>query len=301
MANFDGKIKDMTDAEWIALCEARFSENFYGIAEDICKVKKERVIRLFGPTCSGKTTAARILTAIFSSFGKKAHLISLDDFFYDRERLLKMSEDKGISKTDYDSPATIDVEALGKLVAEIFESDTVHCPNYDFKVGKVTGYRTFKTDDDDVFIFEGIQANYRGVREMLSERGSSSIFIAPLSSVTAGGVEFEPNEIRFMRRLVRDFYFRNSSPEFTMRLWQSVRENEDKNIFPYAAESDYSVNSTMDYEIGVLKPFLHKVLEGVKEDSEFYGWAKDILSSVKNVKEIPAELIREGYLYCEFV
>jgi uridine kinase len=289
------------NAEWIRLCEQEFSKQFSRIAEDICKNRGLRIVRLYGPTCSGKTTAARLLIDMFARLGHRAHLVSIDDFFYDREVLLKQSAAKGLKGLDYDSPDTIDCEELGRFVEEIFESSEVHCPVFDFKVGARTGYKTMSIAPDDIIIFEGIQACYPVVKQMFSLHGSASIFIAPLKSVRAADVEFAPNRLRLMRRLVRDFHFRNSTPEFTFGLWKSVRDNERKNIFPYAEQSDYSVNSAMPYEVGVLKPYLCEILAQIDSESEYFEKSRQILDSIQNVEPIDSSLIIDDYLYSEFV
>ena len=292
--------KNFNNAEWIKKCEDSFSDRFYSIAEDICQRRALRIVRLFGPTCSGKTTAAEILIDLFERFGKKAHVISIDDFFYSREELLAGARARGIDGIDYDSPDTIDLKMLRSFTEEIFESSVVHCPIFDFKEGRCVGFRELSIDENDIFIFEGIQANYPNVISILSSHGSASIYIAPQSTVCAGGESFEPNELRLMRRLVRDYYFRGSKPEFTLMLWKSVRENEEKNIFPYV-KSDYTVDSSMEYEIGVLKPYLRAIVEGMDKNDENYSVALGIIEKIAQVEEIPRELILDGMLYCEFV
>jgi len=292
--------KNLKNADWIKSCEGRFADRFYSIAQDICQRRALRIVRLFGPTCSGKTTAAQILISIFESFGKKAHVVSIDDFFYSREELLERSREKGIEGIDYDSPDTIDLDALRTFTEEIFESSVVHSPVFDFKEGKCVGYREMSIDENDIFIFEGIQANYPNVIEILSSHGSASIYIAPQSNVCAGGETFVPNELRLMRRVVRDYHFRGSKPEFTFMLWESVRENEEKNIFPYT-DSDYTVDSSMEYEIGVLKPYLRDIVAAMDKNDEHYQKALDIIDKISRVEEIPSELILDGMLYCEFV
>ena len=293
--------KNLKNAEWIKRCEDSFADRFYSIAEDICQRRALRIVRLFGPTCSGKTTAAEILISIFESFGKKAHVISIDDFFYSRDELLRRSREKGVDGIDYDSPDTIDLEMLGKFTEEIFESSVVHCPIFDFKVGECVGYRELSIDENDIFIFEGIQANYPNVISILSAHGSASIYIAPQSVVCAGGEIFEPNELHLMRRLVRDYHFRGSRAEFTLMLWESVRENEEKNIFPYVKNSDYTVDSAMEYEIGVLKPYLCDIVEGMDKNDEHYSTALKLVDKISRVEEITSELILDGMLYREFV
>ncbi len=298
------KSKNITNAEWIKLCEESFAERFASIARDIVQKRHQRIIRLFGPTCSGKTTAAEILISLFESLGKKAHVISIDDFFYSKEILLERTREKGIEKIDYDSPDTIDCEALKRFEDEIFASakpHEVHCPIFDFKEGRCVGYRTMVVDDDDIFIFEGIQANYENVISILSEHGSVSIYISPAESVSYGGESFLPNELRFLRRLVRDYHFRGSSPEFTFMLWESVRENEEKNIFPLLGNEDYTVSSSMPYEIGILKPYLVEIIGNMDKTDRYYGEAQKILSKIALAEPIPRELILSGMLYCEFV
>lgn len=292
--------KILKNAEWIKKCEDSFSDRIYSIAEDICKRRALRIVRLFGPTCSGKTTAAQILIDLFEGFGKRAHVVSIDDFFYSREELLERSREKGIEGIDYDSPETINLEMLREFTEEIFESPVVHSPIFDFKAGRCVGFRELSIDENDIFIFEGIQANYPNVISILSSHGSASIYIAPQSPVCAGGETFEPNELRLMRRLVRDYYFRGSKPEFTFMLWESVRENEEKNIFPYV-KSDYTVDSSMEYEIGVLKPYLCDIVGGMDKNDEHYGEALAIIEKISRVDEISSELILDGMLYCEFV
>ncbi len=294
-------MEKLDNKKWVKVCEDKFRANFSGIAEDICKKRGLRIVRLFGPTCSGKTTAAEILISLFAELGKKAHVISIDDFFYDREELFALSKAKGIEGLDYDSPDTIDCDALRAFADEIFECDEVHCPVFDFKEGRKTGYRSMKIDENDIFIFEGIQANYPNVISMLSEYGSASIYIAPQSNVCAGGEDFVPNELRLMRRVVRDYLFRHADADFTFMLWESVRSNEEKNIFPYVNNTDYTVDSSMAYEIGVLKPYLENIAQTMDKNGKYYPKAMEILRRIARVDVISRDAIEDGMLYCEFV
>ena len=294
-------MQDYKNSQWIKQCEDSFAQSIYDITEDICVNRDVRVIRLFGPSCSGKTTTARHLISFFRKFSKKAHVISIDDFFYNRDKLKRLSEEKGLSEIDYDSPDTIDCEELEKFIYDVFNENKVMCPVFDFKTGMRAGYKEMSVDDDDIFIFEGIQAVYPRVVEMFKKYDSASIYIVPQREVLAGGVCFEANEIRLMRRLVRDYNFRSTMPKTTFVNWDGVRDNEEKNIFPYVEGSDYCVNSSMPYEVGVLKPYLTKLLEDFDEKDVHYDIARYILERIELVEEIPSKLICEGYLYREFV
>ena len=292
---------ELKNSQWIKECEESFAKQIYDITESIVSRGDIRVIRLYGPSCSGKTTTARLLISNFERYGKRAHVVSIDDFYYDREYLHELSRKKGLDGIDYDSPDTIDCKELEIFIKEIFNDDKVSSPIYDFKTGARSGYKTMDIDDDDIFIFEGIQAVYPEVVDMFGGYKTASIYIVPQSNIVAGGVCFEPNEIRLMRRLVRDYNFRGTGPKKTFYLWDSVRENEEKHIFPYVGESEYNVNSTMPYEIGVLKPYLIRILSGFESDAPHGEDARDILEKISHVEEISDKLILDGYLYREFV
>ena len=298
------KVKKITNtADGIKECDDRLSLRINEIAEDICKNSEIKLIRLIGPSCAGKTTAAKMLAKRFSELGKRLHTVSLDDFFYDTNRLLAVSKSENGEQIDYDSPKTIDTAALRTFVTEIFDNDRSHCPIFDFTVGKRIGFREFLCTDDDIFLFEGIQALYPNVTEIFEElrHPSSTVYIAPLSSINIGGAVFEPNEIRLLRRIVRDRRFRNSEAEFTYFMWGGVRDNEEKNIFPYVTNCDYEIDSTMPYEIGILKPHLEKAFELVLPDSPNRERSDAILEKMKNVVSIPDSMILENSIYKEFV
>lgn len=294
-------VREYKDSQWIKSCEEAFAKSIFDIAEDIYTNRRVRVIRLFGPSCSGKTTTARHIISCFKRFGKRAHVISIDDFFYNRETLAEMSREKGLASIDYDSPDTIDCEELESFIKQIFNETTVRCPRFDFKSGMRAGYRTMTVDDDDIFIFEGIQAVYPNVVEMFGRYPTASVYIFPQKDVLSGGACFEPNEIRLMRRLVRDYNFRATDPATTFSNWDGVRDNEEKNIFPFVKNTDYTVNSSMPYEIGVLKPFLEKLLSEFDSEDAHFSIASHILERITLVEPISDKLILDGYLYKEFV
>jgi len=278
-----------------------FKKRLYEVADDIAAREGIRIIGLSGPTCSGKTTAAIMLAERLESKHKRVHTVSIDDFYYDRDYLHRMSLEKGNGEIDYDSVDTIDLDALSLFIQEAFSHKTVHSPIFDFKMGKRVGYKSFEPSEDHMFIFEGIQAIYPELVELFKPHGYVSVYICPLTALTEQGRYFEPNELRLMRRLVRDSNFRGATAEFTFKVWKSVRNNEDKHIFPYADSANYKIDSTLVYEIGVLKPYLEKILREIDNNSESYSKSRDILEKIANISGISSSLIEEGSLYKEFV
>ena len=290
----------MNIREYIRDCDKNFSERLKGVADAIAS-GKDRVICLCGPTCSGKTTAATMLSARLKDYGRDVHVISIDDFYYDRDYLNLLSERKGLDGIDYDSVDTIDLGALGEFVREVFCQEEIHCPVFDFKSGTRVGVRTVKAKETDLFIFEGIQAIYPQVTELFEPIGYVSVYIAPLRALSVNGDTVSPNRIRLLRRLVRDSNFRGANAEFTLKLWESVRANEEKNIFPFVESCNYKIDSTHDYELGILRPYLEGLLQNFPSDSKYSDKVKEILIQMSAVEPISSALIEGGSLYLEFV
>ncbi len=286
---------------FVKRCEEDFERRLSGTADEVCAIPGIKLICLSGPTCSGKTTAANKLVSKFAGYGKKVNIISIDDFYYDKEKLRRISSEKGLSEVDYDSADTIDIEALAKFAEEIFSCREVHCPSFDFVRGKRSGYRTIKSSADDIFLFEGIQALYPQVTSLFEKYSFCSVYISPESSIDVAGTVFLPNEIRFLRRLVRDYNFRGSNADFTFSIWDSVRQNEEKNIFPFAHSCRFHIDSTFAYEISVLKPYLRRVLSGISPDSIYSDSAADILDKIAPSEELPKDYISPDSLYREFI
>ena len=290
----------MNIREYIRKCDDAFEKELFDVADAILQ-SRARVVCLSGPTCSGKTTAASMLAKRLSHDGRNVHIISIDDFYFDREYLHRLSEKKGLDKIDYDSADTIDLKALRTFVSEVFLGEEIHCPVFDFKKGERDGYRTVRADTRDMFIFEGIQAIYPQVTELFLPIGYISVYISPRRGLSVSGETVEPNDIRLMRRLVRDSNFRGADPEFTLRLWETVRKNEEENIFPYLDGCEYHIDSTLDYELGILRPYLEKLLSGIPDDSKYLKKARAILMSIAPIEPINSQLIGEESLYREFI
>ena len=163
--------------KWVHGCEKDFFERLDAVANAVCTSDRVRLLRLSGPTCSGKTTAANLLRSRFAEMGKNLHLVSIDDFYYDKDYLHARSGSSESEEVDYDSVHTIDLDALKDFTEEIFTQERSHCPVFDFKAGKRVSYRLMESGPDDVFIFEGIQAVYPEVTDICESNGHSSVGI----------------------------------------------------------------------------------------------------------------------------
>lgn len=287
--------------QFVRDCDAALERQIEEAISYIESVPDLRLLGLTGPTCSGKTTAAGKITRHLSALGLHLHVISLDDFYYDKEYLHRRAANADL-EIDYDSEKTIDIALLKEQAERLFEGKETVLPRFDFHTGnREIGERIVPTPRD-VFLFEGIQVLYSNVNETLNRDGTFPvIYIAPQSSISVGGEVFEANELRLYRRLVRDFRHRSTSPEFTLFLWQSVRENEEKNIFPNVFRCSASIDSTMPCEVGLLKPYLEQILQTIPVDNAYFERAQGILKKISAVQPVRAEYMTEKSLYKEFI
>ena len=281
---------------FVNTCEKEFEAYLDRSIADICAIPELKTVALSGPTCSGKTTLAKKLTDDFENHGRKVHIISIDDFFLDVVH--KSSEGEA---PDFDSIDALDLDEFLRCTEDIFADRTARIPRFDFVSGKRSGYYEIDPDENDLYIFEGIQAVYPEITSALAGKRGKSLCICPRSSLCVGKTVFEPNEIRLMRRIVRDRNFRGASPEYTMFLWQGVRKNEDQNIFPYIDSCDVTIDSTLPYELNVLAQFLRPLLKEIEKESKFYAEAQGLLKKTEGIESIPSILVPNGSLYYEFI
>ncbi|MBQ8441306.1 MAG: hypothetical protein IJX19_11630 [Clostridia bacterium] len=271
------------------------------VANQISAIPSLRLIGLTGPTCSGKTTTARLLTEVFERCGRRVHVVSIDDFYYDKEVLQRRADMDPDIEIDYDSEDTIDVDLLAEKAEQLLACKETRMPRFDFRSGARVDGVTVTPRPDDVFLFEGIQILYPKVDAILRQQDYRSIYICPTSSVRIGEETFDSNELRLMRRLVRDYLYRSTKPDFTFYIWQSVRDNEEKSIFPHAHTCNYFIDSTMPYEVGMLKPYLERILGQIPKNSQFYEEAMEVLRQLTHVQPIPSSYMAPNSLYKEFI
>ncbi len=250
---------------------------------------------LAGPTCSGKTTTSYILEHEFEKRGLTVKIISIDDFYRDR---WDISDDE---IPDYESISAIDFPIFEDCVNKILKKQTLMLPTFDFKQGIRSQWTPYTPLEHEIVIFEGIQAIYPEILATLPKEVSKSIYISVDDDVMAYGTHFNKREVRFYRRLVRDYLFRNASPTRTLELWTGVVENEDKNIIPNGKHADYIINSFLAYELGVIKPYLlEKIVYDMNNEQEATLY-RTILNEFQNIPVIPSAFVPEKSVFREFI
>ncbi len=252
---------------------------------------------LSGPTCAGKTTTANKIIYDFHECGKEVTIISLDDFFKERNEDREVKEGE---KIDYDSVDVLDLELLADCIKRLRAGNTIRVPIFDFLTQKRSGFNEHKIDSNEIIIFEGIQAVYPEITSLFDTE-YKGIFINVNEDICINGEYFTKNEIRLIRRLVRDRKFRGATAEFTFYLWETVRANEEKSIFPNKDICEIQIDSFMGYELFLMKSYLIDTLLEINKESKYYEKAMKLLNKLSHLDEIDYKYIPKGSLYTEFL
>lgn len=286
------------DAALVRRCDAEFDVLLNNTVERVCHDNSVRIIGITGPTCSGKTTTAKKVIGYYKSHGIKLHVISLDDFFKDQFSKDDFIDPKNV---DFDSPDTFDTDEFYYFVTSLFERGEGEKPIFDFQTGDRSRRERVVMGEGDVVLFEGIQLLYPQVEKIFHKMHGRSIYLCAESGIRIGDKYVSKENLRLMRRLVRDNNFRAADPLFTLDLWASVRRNEDANIFPYAHTCDVHIDTTQSYELNILKPYLERIISQIDDSSEHYGFCRQTLDVIGGISSISRDVLSETSLYNEFV
>lgn len=286
--------------QYIAACERAFCERVTALADALADIKELRLIGLSGPSCAGKTTTANILVRQLERKGHRVHVISVDDFFREQPHAREaLAAEKPL---DFDSIEALDFELFAACLDELMTKGETTIPCFDLSRGVRSGQRRVQIGSDgDMVLFEGIQVVYPEISALLRRHPYQCVFSNVSSALSVGGTVYAPEQIRLLRRIVRDYYFRASNAAFTYYLWESVRQNEEKNIFPSAADCDVRLDSLMGYEIGMLRPHLEIILQDLPISNAHRAEADAVLDHISQVQPLHPSWLPPDALYSEFV
>lgn len=275
----------------------RLSETVNRIAER----KDLRLITVSGPSCAGKTTSSAKLEAALEEHGYSVHVISIDDFFLDRDYLIDRAHKRG-EIPDFDSPDTIDFSELSLAIDAIVSRKSCRIPTFSFQSGKRVGYRFLEAASSrDVYLIEGIQAVYPEVLACFGKHPHVSLFVCPEADLELGDARLSGTDVRFLRRLVRDSKFRSATPEFTFTIWESVRKNEEKNIFPNLATVQYRINSYLEYELYMIASMAKALLQEIPVTSRHAEKAARYFELLSRLPQISDSYLPIDSLFREFI
>lgn len=269
--------------EIIQISEALHEKKISQIADMITKGKK-RIVLIAGPSSSGKTTFAKRLSIQLRVNGIDPVYLSTDDYFVERSETPK--DEHG--ELNFEDIEAIDVELFNRNMNDLLNNKEVDLPVFDFLTGsKIFGKRVVSSHPSNVYVIEGIHGLNNIMTASIPEEQKFKIYISPLTQLNIDEHNRIPTtDARMIRRMVRDYQFRNYSAQNTIKQWHKVRAGEDKNIFPYNGEADVFFNSVHIYELGVLKKYAEPLLKAIKSDEPEYADAIRLLKFLEFFRTI---------------
>ena len=284
--------------ELIRVNEALHEKRYSQIADMVCE-RGARAVMLAGPSSSGKTTSGNRLATQLRVHGKKPILMSLDDYYVDREKI--PFEPDG--SRDFEHINTIDTDQFRADIAKLLAGEEVELPSFNFLTGKREwkGHK-LRLYPDSVIIVEGLHGlNPVMLPENVDKNMIFRLYVSPLLPLNLDNHNRIPTSyLRLLRRIVRDYATRGSSVQQTLSMWASVQRGEKRWIFPYQENADVIFNSSTLYELAVLKKFIFPLLTAIQPEDECYDEVQNIVKILNYIIEAdvddeipPTSLVRE--------
>ncbi len=285
--------------EFIRVNEALQEKSISRIADAFAE-SGARVILIAGPSSSGKTTFANRLYIALRVLGLRPTAISLDDYYLDRDAI--PVDENG--QRDLERLDTLDVPLFNDHLVRLLQGETVDVPLFDFSNGR----RSDKThaihvDADQPIIIEGIHGLNDELTRDIARNLKFKIYISALTTLNLDDHNrIRTTDARLLRRIVRDSQFRGTPPEDTMAMWASVRRGEEKYIFPFQEEADVMFNSSLSYELPIMKKYAFPLLSAVQPTSPYFTLAQRLLKFLNYIlaadveDEIPVNSILREFI-----
>lgn len=271
----------------IKRCEKNYNDRLIAVTDEIIS-RNADFIMVTGASCSGKTTTTKKLRRYFALRGVHAETISLDDFYLDHEFTLTPD-----GKPDYETINSLDLPLLDSVMCDLAAGRTVRIPRFDFNAKRRSElYEELSLDSGEVVIIEGLHA----LNPLLCAHvDAASVYRIYLYA------DDSAYDVKLLRRIVRDAYYRGSDARLTLSMWDDVLNGEEMYIKPYISTADAVINTFFDYETGLLAPEGIKLLSSVPADCPEYAAARALAATVSGAAPIAYDDVPSDSLMNEFI
>lgn len=258
------------------------------------------IVLLSGPSGSGKTTTAKKVEEELKRRGINTYTVSMDDYF--KTMNLKTVPRTPEGDIDFESPDMLDMELLNEHFTKLENGEEIHVPYFMFARQKRSASRftPMQLKENEIVIFEGIHAFNEAITARHPE--AFKLYICAMSNIDCGEEEvFRNTWTRLVRRVVRDSKFRGADADVTLQMWANVLEGEKKHIYPYVQKADIQINSSLGYEIPVLKKYAVPLFSNLPVGMEDIAEVKNILKALQDFADMDDELVGSNSLIREFI
>ncbi|MDV4152372.1 nucleoside kinase [Clostridium sp. AL.422] len=293
------KVENHELRDLIMVSEALHEKKIAQIADMISERKETKVVLIAGPSSSGKTTFANRLSIQLRVNGYIPVPISLDDYFVDREHTPK--DENG--EYDFESIYSLDLELFNSHLSSLLKGEEVEIPSFNFRAGarEWVGNK-LKLPNNGIILIEGIHGLNPILTNSILDKHKFKIYISALTQLNLDNHNrIATTDIRRVRRIVRDYLSRGYGAEQTLKMWPSIRRGEEKNIFVFQEEADVMFNSTLVYELCVLKKYALEELDKIKPDSKVYLLASRLKAFLGFFKELDKDFVPTNSILREFI
>jgi len=290
----EGRIKDFIKAS-----EIDYDNKIQNIVEKIACDDQIKCLLIAGPSSSGKTTTTHKLALNLLSKGYEPLVIGVDDYFVDRDKT-PIGEDGNV---DYECLGAIDTKLFNEQMLDLIKGIEINTPQYNFVTGlrEWTG-KTKKLKPNGIILIEGLHCLNDELTPMIPNETKYKIYLSPFIPLNIDRHNYiSTTDLRLIRRMVRDNRTRGKSVSDTIAYWQSVRNGEEKHIFPYIHQADIILNTAHTYELGILKIYAEPILYSVHIDSPYYEEARRLIGFLSSFYSIPTSYIAVDSVLREFV
>ena len=292
-------ISNSNSGNLIQLSEIMQDYKLLNIAEEIVLNKDDyKVILLSGPSSSGKTTTSMKLSLYLKSLGLNPTHLSMDDYFLERDETPLGPN----GKPDFESLNALDIKLFDSQISKLLKGTKVTVPTFNFISGKKEYKRTIQMQKNDILIIEGLHALNENILKNIPKKNKFKVYISPLTYLNIDNDNrISMTDLRLLRRIVRDNRTRGYSPSTTLNNWEDVRKGEEKYVFTYQDNANVMFNTSLAYELGVLKTYVEPLLYTVKADDPEYLTARRLLELLKCVLPISSESVPQISIIREFI
>ena len=285
--------------EFIKSCELVFNMNISKVATEVTNNRNIKFILIAGPSSSGKTTTTKRLSSYLMAQGYDPIKISIDDYFLEREETPK--DENG--KYDFECLTAVDLDLFNSDLKKLLNGEEINMPYYNFLTGKKEYHNNYiKMKKNSIILIEGLHALNDDLLPVIENKYKYKIYLSPFIPLNIDRHNYISTvDLRLIRRIIRDNRTRGYDISKTIHTWQSVRNGEEKNIFPFIHQADVIINTALPYEIGVEKVYIEPLLRSISVESIYYEEAKRLLNFLKMFYQIPSEYVSRDSILREFI